>query len=360
MLLNFLLGVRQVRPEWKCPVVFLRPGPFVEVLRDAGFEVAVTVNVRIRNPLSCCQAIVRLVREIRTRRVDGVFSWVAYGHLFGGLAAWVTKTRCVWYQIGFASGAMDRLAALVPARCILAVSRYIGGLQSRLWPRRPVFPVLPGIDLDEYLRAGRQSRLQLRAQLGLPTEGPLTVMVGRLQRWKGMHIAIAAMPEVRRFFPTARLAIVGGVHEMEVGYSDEIDEMIAGLSLKDCVIMVGSQSNVAEWMGAADVVVHASRKEPFGIVALEAMACGRPVITGSDGGVIEAVRDGVEGFHVPFGDSLRLAGALTKVFGDRAATAAMAQRGLERSKQFTRTRYAEEICGTLEEALQLPRSTKSA
>jgi D-inositol-3-phosphate glycosyltransferase len=104
-------------------------------------------------------------------------------------------------------------------------------------------------------------------------------------------------------------------------------------------------------MGAADVVVHASTGEPFGIVAIEAMACGRPVITGNDGGVIEAVRNGIEGIHVPYENHEFLAKALIRIFRETDLRLEMGQRGFERAKKFSRQLYATQICQQLEESM---------
>ncbi len=349
MLLNFLLGLRETRPEWLCPVVFLKPGPFVDVLKDAGFSEVFVLDVRFRRPVICARAILKLIREIKTRRVDMVFSWLGYGQLFGGVAALLAGVPSVWYQIGAADGMMDRIATALPARRILCVSRHVAKRQGRMWPRRSVASVWPGIDLNSFSIAGQEDRGRLRARLRLPVDACLAVMVGRLQRWKGMHTAIAAMPQVRAEFPDACLVIVGGVHALEPDYLAELESMILRLGLTDCVRMVGLRGNIAQWMSAADVVIHASQDEPFGIVAIEAMACGRPVIVGSDGGVGEAVRDGMEGIHVPFGDHAKLANAMSEIFGDPVAAEAMGLRGLERAKQFTCKRYAEDLCETMED-----------
>ena len=349
MLLNFLLGLREARPEWRCPVVFLKPGAFVDVLKEAGFSEVSVLDVRFRRPVICAGAILKLLREIKARRVDMVFSWLGYGQLFGGIAALLAGVPSIWYQIGAANGMMDRIATLLPACRILCVSHHVAKRQGGMWPRRPVATVWPGINLQPFVMAGREDRARLRARLGLPVEGFQAVMVGRLQRWKGMHTAITAMPQVRAAFPDARLVIVGGVHALEPEYLPELEGMISRLGLKDCVYMAGLQSNVSEWMSSADVVIHASQDEPFGIVAIEAMACGRPMIAGSDGGVGEAVRDEIEGIHVPFGDYARLACAMNQLFGNSAAAAEMGQRGLERAKLFTREHYAEAIGKVMDE-----------
>jgi glycosyltransferase involved in cell wall biosynthesis len=265
-----------------------------------------------------------------------------------------------WNQISFAREWIDRLATLLPAHRIFATSRHVARLQEKIWPHRQVIPVWPGVDLRAFSEAGKRERSQLRAKLGLSPDGPLAVMVGRLQRWKGMHTAIAAMLEVRTKFSKARLVIVGGAHDLEPNYLDELKQMISTLGLADSVILAGRQDNVPEWMSAADVVVHASREEPFGMVAVEAMACGRAVITGNDGGVVEAVSDGVEGIHVPFGDHQRLAKALVRVFEDPETASGMGYRGIERARLFSRGRFAEDICREFEGVVGAKRKSPSA
>ena len=348
MLLNFLLGARNLGPHWSFSVFFLRPGPFVEILVKHGIEVPLILDVHLHNPWKCLQTLVQIRRHAKRLRADVILSWSGYAQLFGGLAAASLSTPALWYQISFARGWLDQLATLLPANRILAVSNYVARRQERLWPRRPVQVVWPGIDLEIFCRAGQEDRHVLRKKLGINHDGPLAVMVGRLQRWKGMHTAIRAMAAVRERIPDAMLAIVGGEHRLEPGYLTELNRIISERNLAGIVSIAGLQSNVAEWMSAADVVVHASRQEPFGIVALEAMACGRPVITGDDGGVIEAVRDGLEGVYVPFEDDTRMAAALISLFHDPDAGAAMGLRGTQRSALFSRASYAEKICSALD------------
>jgi glycosyltransferase involved in cell wall biosynthesis len=256
----------------------------------------------------------------------------------------------VWYQIGAAKHWLDRLASLVPVRLVLAVSHYVAKAQDRIWPRRASTVVWPGIDIAECAGFAAVDRARLRSELRLPVDAPLAVIAGRLQYWKGMHTPIAAMPKVLAHFPKAHLCLVGAAHEAEPNYPQMLAKLASNLGVADHVTFAGRQDGVPRWMAAADVVVHASQEEPFGIVAIEAMACGRPVITGSDGGVCEAVRDGMEGIHVPFGDEAKLADALIRLFANPELASRLGTCGLQRAMQFTRERYAEEICSALEAA----------
>jgi len=92
--------------------------------------------------------------------------------------------------------ALDRAATALPARGIVAVSEAAGRAQRALRPHRPVAVVHPGVDLERF-DSGRLPRpADARARLGLPAEGGLVGIVARLQRWKGVHVLIEALPQV--------------------------------------------------------------------------------------------------------------------------------------------------------------------
>ena len=98
-----------------------------------------------------------------------------------------------------------------------------------------------------------------------------------------MHVFIDAMAQVHQVRPEARAVIVGGPHETEPRYADELRARVLALGLDGVLSFAGFRSNAAEWMQAMDVFVHASDREPFGIVVIEAMALGKPVIAGDCG-----------------------------------------------------------------------------
>ncbi len=98
-----------------------------------------------------------------------------------------------------------------------------------------------------------------------------------------MHVLVAAMPQVLQKYPDAHCVIVGGKHDLEAEYEEFVKQQILDLGLSDGLIMAGLQRNVPEWVQAMDIFVHASDQEPFGIVIIEAMALGKPVIAGDAG-----------------------------------------------------------------------------
>lgn len=129
-----------------------------------------------------------------------------------------------------------------------------------------------------------------------PPDAPLIFFVGRLEWEKGPDLLVEAMPQVVNSFPNAKLILAG-----KGGYTDHLIKMIQALNMEESIQLVGfiSDETRNELYAVADVAVFPSRYEPFGIVALEAMAAGVPVIVGDVGGLSEVVKHGVTGLSAP-------------------------------------------------------------
>jgi len=333
-------------------VVFLRDGPMVAEMRALGLDVHVIEASRFRNVPARLRAIARVARLARESGADLVLGWMVAGQLTAGAAALVAGTPCVWFQVGTPRPDwLDRLATLLPARGVLVLSRGVADAQSKVWPRRRQWLVYPGASLDAFDPSKLAAPAGMRTTLGIPPDGPLVGMVGRLQRWKGMHVFVAAIARVRAARPDVRAVIVGAPHETEPRYADELRSQVRALGLDGVVIFAGFQRNVAEWMQAMDVFVHASDREPFGIVVLEAMALGKPVIAGAEGGPGEVITDGENGLLVRFGDDQSLADAILRYLGDDAFAARVGAAARTRAAAFDDRTYAENVIAALGEAV---------
>lgn len=132
-------------------------------------------------------------------------------------------------------------------------------------------------------------------------DGPLLLFVGRLQPLKGPDIAVRTLAHVRKRLPDARLLVVGGTSGSGDGRTgpDELARLAEHLGVAEAVQIVPArpQARLAELYRAADVVLTPSRSETFGLVALEAQACGTPVVAADVSGLRYVVRGG--GVRVP-------------------------------------------------------------
>jgi glycosyltransferase involved in cell wall biosynthesis len=162
-----------------------------------------------------------------------------------------------------------------------------------------------------------------------------------------MHTLLRAMPRVLASHPDAHCVIVGGRHDLEPDYTDRLDRIVQELNLAPHVTFAGFQRNVPEWMQAMDVFIHASDNEPFGIVIVEAMALGKPVVVGSEGGPQEIVTEGENGHFAPFDDPDQMAEKVCHYLDDPDHAASMGAAARRRAQFFSPERYANRFLDAL-------------
>jgi len=189
----------------------------------------------------------------------------------------------------------------------------------------------PGVDTDRFspsvdARALRE-KLKIRNRKVILT-------VSRLTRRKGHAQVLAALPHVLRRVPDLQYIIVGS--DVECGPS--LRMTVSELNLDDHVLFTGpvDAADLPRYYALCDVFVMANYEveenrdtEGFGIVFLEASACGKPVVGGRAGGAVEAIRDGVTGLLVDSLDTLGLAQSMTRLLTDDALARRLGAQGRE-------------------------------
>ena len=192
----------------------------------------------------------------------------------------------------------------------------------------------------------------VRRELGIPPDAPVVGIVGHIQGWKGQLLVVEAVARARQAVPALRCLIVGGVHRLGTAYAEELRQRIATLGLEDAVMFTGARRDVLACMAAMDIVLHASDREPFGRVLIEAMAAGRPVIAPREGGPLVIVEDGQTGLLVPPRDPDALARAIVELLGDPGRRAAMGKAGRERvARMFDIRQHTREMEQVFDEVL---------
>ncbi len=348
-LLDLLEYGRDGSVHWN--VIFFGQGPMVEQARAFGIQTCVIETGHLRELHRMGAAIPRLAAQLRRNQADAVLSWMGKPHLYGCWAAALARIPALWYQHGLpkSTNRMDRLLARLPTQGILACSKMVVEAQKRLNPKPPMRVVYPGVHLERFDPERLPAPPAVRLQLGLPTQGPLIGIVGRMQRWKGIHTLIEAMPAVLSSFPDAHCVVVGGAHDLEPDYPGFLEAQIRRLGLSKQITLAGLQRNVPEWMQAMDVVVHASDREPFGIVVIEALALNKPVIAGSEGGPAEIITPERHGLLAPYGDAVQLAAAIRRTLQDPAEAARRAALGRARAQDFSTRHYARNVICAVQE-----------
>jgi glycosyltransferase involved in cell wall biosynthesis len=158
-------------------------------------------------------------------------------------------------------------------------------------------------------------------------QGRVILTVGRWladERYKGMDTLITALPRLLMRWPELQLVLIGSGDDR--AWLEDFAEK-NGVMMHVHFLSGLSYAEIAACYGACEVFALPSRGEGFGLVYLEAMACGKPVIGGAHGGAPEIIQDGVTGYLVPHGDPIQLATALQTLLADPAHAKELGARG---------------------------------
>ena len=280
-------------------------------------------------------------------RPDLVHTHMVHGDVYGSLAARLTGTPFI------SSRHNDDRYLLGPFR---HVDRGLMRGASRIIAISDAvraFHIAAGLSADRLitihygLDASPSAASELSpADAGVEESEPLLLAVGRLIEQKDHATLLHSFSRIRAHAPTARLAILGW------GPLEEPTRALAAdLGLGDSVLIPGRVEPSA-WLRRADVFVHSSRWEGFGLVLLEAMLSELPIVATRVSAVPEIVDDDRTGVLVPPGDDRAFAEAVTGLLDDDTRRAAMGRAGLDRARrEFSVARMTDRTLGVYRKAL---------
>jgi len=186
------------------------------------------------------------------------------------------------------------------------------------------------------------ARERIRQMLNIPNGVHLVGEVARLAPIKGYDDYVRAAAQVHQEMPNTRFVAVGDA--LSEAYQQSISELIARLGMDQDIILMGFRHDVADIMGALDLLVLPSHYEPFGRVLVEAMAAGKPVIGTKVGGIPEIIENGTNGLLVAPGSPDALAGAIIRILQDPDMARRMGAAGRQLAKaRFGPERYVAQI-----------------
>jgi D-inositol-3-phosphate glycosyltransferase len=198
--------------------------------------------------------------------------------------------------------------------------------------------VSPGVDL--YTFTAGSGRKAAREAVGLPQDAHILAFVGRIQPHKGPEVLIRAVAEMLNHSPHLRpkliTVIMGGASGSGVGEVERLKDLVSWLNISDVVRFENPvpRAQIPQWYRAADLVCVPSYSESFGLVALEAQACGTPVVATAVGGLRTAVADGISGVLVDGHDPRAWSSVLARLLQEPQRRVLLSMGAIEHASHF--------------------------
>jgi glycosyltransferase involved in cell wall biosynthesis len=325
-------------------VIALKDGPFISELQEKALQPTILKTGRIRSIKGFFETAKSIRDFIESQKIDVVHCNGTGAQIYAGFAAGLAGVPCIYHLHDSVEWSWNRqglvhfLAQIsLPVSKLfsrklkrlkhIAVSKYVAESFQQTWGSKKNIQVIYNA-----IRSTNGAAKHLEIQTN---NVPRIVWIGRLQRWKGTHIFLHAARIVKEKYPEAQFFVVGGaLFGMENGYGKELENLARSLKLENCLKFAGHQNSIGSFLESADIVVHSSiRPEPFGLVLLEAMSAGKPVVATNKGGPLEIVENGVTGLLVPPNDPDELADAIMMLLEDATLRTKMGQAAQERVKK---------------------------
>lgn len=202
-----------------------------------------------------------------------------------------------------------------------------------------IYVIPNGIDFDEIQKVRAEDRLK----------HPAILFVGGLGKVKGIDVLLNAVPIIRKKIPNLHIYIAGSGSE-----EGNLKKLVKALNIEENVTFWGfiSGDEKYAYYKSADIYVQPSRYETFGVVLLEAMACGKPVVASKVGGIPFVVEDGKTGLLFESENVDELAEKIVHLLRDKELRAKMGEAGRERAREFTWERSAEMTVDVYKEVIE--------
>lgn len=331
--LLLLIGRELQRSGTQTSVVFFDDGPMRERFESAG------LSCRVLGGHGACRpsAILRIARVLADVRPDVVHFHGVRALTHGAPAASLTRTPVVYSTHAVSSVKNATYGRLAPGylwlegRCSRAFAAAVVATSERMRAdlvetggidRDMVRVIPPCIDLDVLPPVTPFLRAAARARFGL--EGRVVGMVGRLIPVKGHAVMLHALTAL----PDTTLLLAGDGPERGA-----LDSLAEALGIRERVVRLGDTSDVAAVFHASDVVAYPSTQGIIGLAALEAMACGVPLVASEQPGVLDFVDPGRTGLLSPAGDAVALARTVRALLDDRRWATAIADAGRDEVRE---------------------------
>jgi len=335
-----------------------------QIIENKGVKFASLPHVRARftwNPSRLWRyfrSYFNSIRDIRRSRVlesaDLVHANSVRAGLLASFAARGTGIPVIWHV----HDTMKKHPISMVIRCvalflsplsIIAVSRstekrFKGRLLRFASKRIPSAVIYNAVDMQRF-HPEPSDRERVRTSLHLGSDHFVFATIGQLTPRKGQLETIRAFHRLSSRVPNVRLLVVGAaIFDHDHQYFESLKREVETLGLQESVLFLGQRSDVNAVLAASDSIIVNSKQEPFGLIALEALAAGKPVVAASVDGIPELMKDGETGLLTPLGDEEALVHAMQRVLSDPELYGKLASQGrMHVATYFTCASYIQQL-----------------
>ena len=291
-LLATLANLRQLCPGMEPHFALCFEGRISQELTSSNVPVHSSGQVRISRPWTVWRARRRLRELLRREHYDAVICHQHWPLVVFGRAAMAAGQKVIFWAHNHHLGRnwLERMAERIKPDLVITDSSYVGGTMSHLYPGVPAPVVYYPLALVEAPDA-RRWRAAMRRQMGVDDDTAVIIQVSRCEIRKGHPLHLNALSKLKS--RNWVCWIVGGPQNAaEQKYFDEVRSTAERLGLRDRVHFLGQRADVPQLLAGADIFCQPNQgPEPFGIVFVEALWAGLPVVTTAMGGAVEIVNE---------------------------------------------------------------------
>ncbi|MBW1763809.1 MAG: glycosyltransferase family 4 protein [Deltaproteobacteria bacterium] len=336
---SFLDLVSNMPDSWEVVAVVPEKGELEHRLCEKGVhtEIAPLPIIRpwkIAEIINGIKAYRDLIRKFSPSIIYANGSRAAF---YSGIAGRSLKVSVVWHcRIAEPDRKLDfilaRLSSIIVANSHATAKRFVPCFQSR------IRVVHNGID-TKYMSAPDVHVPDL-----IHKGWKVMLAAARISKWKRHELIIDAFERVALSDSDVHLVCIGAPDDLDSDWWDLVQEMSRNSRFSSRIHWLGQVSDVRPWFRSASVLVLASDNEPFGRVLVEGMACGVPVVAARGGGVVEIVRDRIDGFLVTLGSAREMAEAINIILQDSSLARQMGESGRSRAEAFSLVNHVKKMC----------------
>jgi glycosyltransferase involved in cell wall biosynthesis len=329
-----LARFRRLCPAMEMQFAVSFVGRLSQELSETGVAVHQLGEVRTRKPWTIWAARRRLRELLHRERFDVVICHAIWSMAIFGKAARCSGARLAFWAHDAAEGGhwLERWASRVPPDMVIGNSQYTLGTVPAVFPDVPCSIVHNPVMLEQPQDTA-ECRAAVRREMGVADDTVVIIQVSRMEAWKGHQLQLEALSRLKNDARWLVWMVGGAQRPMEQKYMQSLQHAAAELGIGERVCFLGQRSDVHRLLRAADIFSQPNRgPEPFGIVFVEALSAGLPVVTTAMGGPKEFIDDAC-GIVVPPERPELLAAALGSLIDSPELRARLGGNGPGRARE---------------------------